>query len=210
MHYLNKRNFLIAVTLSFVLACILIYFSYHFGKVNFFLLLNTNLGIFADYFFGIFTNAGDFLMWLFVFLITIFLLKRKNTWPLLLLSLVISTIITQVFKYFIVPDEPRPWLAIKDHSTVHHAWFVQPFLVSSFPSGHTAAAFTFYFLFCLLITKNWWLYVGSLFAVTVAYSRVYLAQHFPFDLAGGIIVAIISVSISIFIQQQIWKKQNSF
>lgn len=206
MHYLNKKNFFIAAAVSFLLACILLFFSFRLGKINFFLLLNTDLGICADYFFGIITNAGDFLVWAPVFLATFFLLKRKDAWPLLLFSLVISTIITQVFKYFIVPDEPRPWLAIKDHAAVHHVSFVQPFLVSSFPSGHTAAVFTFYFLFCLLIPKNWWLYIGFLFAAAVAYSRVYLAQHFPFDLAGGIIVAIISIFISIFIQQKIWNK----
>jgi membrane-associated phospholipid phosphatase len=36
-----------------------------------------------------------------------------------------------------------------------------------------------------------------------AYSRVYLGQHFPMDLGGGIIVAVMSVQLSIVIHQKI-------
>ena len=206
MHPINKKNFITATLLSACTACILLVLSWNIGKQDFFLLLNTNLGTACDYFFGIITNAGDFLMWIPVFLIVFFILKRKDTWLLLLVSLVMVTIITQVCKYIIVPDEPRPWAAITDHSIVHRVWFVEPWLISSFPSGHTATAFTFYLLFCLLLKKKWWLYAGFIFALIVAYSRIYLAQHFPSDLAAGIIVAIISVLISLLIQKWWWKR----
>jgi membrane-associated phospholipid phosphatase len=36
-----------------------------------------------------------------------------------------------------------------------------------------------------------------------AYSRVYLGQHFPMDLGGGILVAVMSVQLSIVIHQKI-------
>jgi membrane-associated phospholipid phosphatase len=39
-----------------------------------------------------------------------------------------------------------------------------------------------------------------------AYSRVYLGQHFPMDLGGGIIVAVMSVQLSIMIHQKISNK----
>jgi membrane-associated phospholipid phosphatase len=39
-----------------------------------------------------------------------------------------------------------------------------------------------------------------------AYSRVYLGQHFPMDLGGGIIVAVMSVQLSIMIVQKISNK----
>jgi membrane-associated phospholipid phosphatase len=78
---------------------------------------------------------------------------------------------------------------------------------SSFPSGHTATAFTFYLLFCLVIAERWWIIAGLVYAILVAYSRVYLAQHFPLDTAAGMILATISVSLALIIQRK-WKEKS--
>ncbi len=205
MQQLNIKNFRAGVAISILIAVALLIISFYAGKKEFFLLLNADLGKGADYFFGIFTNAGDSLMWVAVLLIIFFVIKRKDTWVLLVSAFAMVTIFTQVCKYLIVPDEPRPWSAITDHSIIHHVWFVEPWLISSFPSGHTATAFTFYLIFCLLLTKNRCLIIGLVYAMLVGYSRIYLAQHFPLDVAAGIIVAVVSVIIALSIQQYYWK-----
>jgi len=197
MKSLNIRNYNVALAISFFIAIVLFILSYFIGYKEFFLLLNGDGGYAADYFFEYFTNAGDGLMWIPVLLITLFVLKRKDVLPLLISGFVTSTIVTQIFKYLIVPDEPRPIKVIKDTSLIHAVPGVELHSISSFPSGHTGTAFCFYILFCLLLNKSWWLAVGLVFALLVAYSRVYLAQHFPFDVAGGILVAIISMIISV-------------
>ena len=204
MQNLNYKNFYIGAFISLTIAVILFVLSAYFGKINFFLLLNTDLGICADYFFGIITNAGDALMWIAVVCI-ILLMKRKSLLPLIICAFIFTTIFTQVCKYWIVPDELRPWKAISNHSLIHKVFFVDPWLISSFPSGHTATAFTFYLLFCLILQKKTWLWCGLFYAFIVAYSRIYLAQHFPFDLAGGIIAAIASVSLSLVVMRLIKK-----
>jgi membrane-associated phospholipid phosphatase len=208
MKSLNIRNYNIALAISFLIAVILFILSYFIGYKEFFLLLNENGGRFADYFFKYFTNAGDGFMWVPVLLIVLFVLKRKDVLPLLISGFAASTIVTQIFKYLIVPDEPRPIKVIKDTNLIHTVPGVELHSISSFPSGHTGTAFCFYILFCLLVNKNWWIVVGLVLALLVAYSRVYLAQHFPFDLAGGILVAIISMVVSVKIQQWWWKKKN--
>jgi membrane-associated phospholipid phosphatase len=56
-----------------------------------------------------------------------------------------------------------------------------------------------------VIRKRWIVFVGFIYAISVAYSRIYLAQHFPVDLAAGMLVGIISVSIAILVQHK-WDK----
>ena len=208
MHSLNKKKFIAAITVSLLLAVILLAFSYIIGKQQFFLELNTDLGIFADNFFAVYTYAGDGLMWIPVLLVTIFILKRKDCIPLLVSAFILSTLFIQGIKNFVLPAEPRPIKAILETSLIHTVQGVEVHTIGSFPSGHTATAFSIYLLFCLLINKRWWLIAGFIYAGMVGYSRIYLAQHFPTDIAGGIITAVISVWLSLKIQEYWWRKKR--
>jgi len=206
MQKLNKKKFLIAASASLVLAIALFYLSYDLGKEDFFLLLNKDEGSFADKFFYIFTFGGDALIWIPVLFIVIFLLKRKDAIVLLIAAFALSTIFVQGIKNAIPED--RPIKAIANPAIIHTLQDVDVHTINSFPSGHSTTAFCIYFIFCLLIKKRWWIIVGFIYAVTVGYSRIYLAQHFPFDVAGGIVTAIISVWLSVFIQQYWWKRKQ--
>lgn len=59
-----------------------------------------------------------------------------------------------------------------------HTWF-------SFPSGHTATAFGVFFSLALLARNGAVQFAAFLVAVGVAYSRIYLSQHFLADVTGG-------------------------
>ena len=61
----------------------------------------------------------------------------------------------------------------------------------SFPSGHTATIFCLAFLLSLLIRKRIASFVFLLIALLVAYSRIYLLQHFLVDVAGGAVIAVV-------------------
>lgn len=207
MKKLNKNKFFIATIISLLLAAVLFYYSHALGKESLFLSLNKNEGSFADKFFYVFTFGGDALMWIPALLIVIFLLKRKDAIALVIAAFVLSTIFVQGVKNLIPED--RPIKAISNTSLIHTVQGVEVHTINSFPSGHSTTAFCIYFVFCLLIKKRWWVLVGFIYAVTVGYSRVYLAQHFPFDVAGGIVTAIISVWLSVFVQQYWWKRKRS-
>lgn len=206
--HLSRQNFFIAVIPSLILALILFFFSYRLGKDELFLLLNNDEGPIADSVFSMLTFGGDGIMWLPLLLILLFVIKRKDAFMLVLSAFIISTIFIQGIKNFVLPGEPRPTKAIADLSSIHTVLGVDVHSIGSFPSGHTGTAFCIYFLFCLLIPGRWWIVVGFLYAAGVGYSRVYLAQHFPVDVAAGIIVAIISVWLSILVQQKIWSKKT--
>jgi membrane-associated phospholipid phosphatase len=68
--------------------------------------------------------------------------------------------------------------------------------LNSFPSGHTATAFTIFLLTIYLFNQSKLILIGLLYAMLCGYSRVYLGQHFPMDVGGGIIVAIATIEIS--------------
>ncbi|MCA1759425.1 MAG: phosphatase PAP2 family protein, partial [Bacteroidales bacterium] len=68
----------------------------------------------------------------------------------------------------------------------------------SFPSGHTATAFSV-FLMLALITKNRWGKLALFFgAVVVAYSRVYISQHFLVDITAGSIISVLLMVLSFY------------
>ena len=59
---------------------------------------------------------------------------------------------------------------------------------NSFPSGHTAMAFST--ATTLLLTTEKWYYAAPVYAwaMGVGYSRIYLGQHYPSDVIAGAIV----------------------
>lgn len=207
MQSLNYKNLRIGLILSMLCALVLFIGSYAYGKNNFFLLLNTDLGIFGDNFFRFFSYLGDGLLW--IPLLVYFIYKEgKKMLPFLISCFALSTAFTQVCKYLIVPDELRPTAAIATE-VIHIVKGVTVHATASFPSGHTATAFVFYLIFCLVFKNDWWLIVGLLYALIVGYSRIYLAQHFPFDVAAGMVVALVSVIFSLIIQNKIDKRKTS-
>lgn len=205
MNEINKIFFRWAFMISLIIAIILFTCNALIGKEAFFLLLNSNLGVVADYFFRYTTHLGDGLMW--IPLLFIFFRYRKNFLPLLIAAFACSTIITQVFKYFIMPNEPRPVLAIPNTSLIHFVHGVQVHEISSFPSGHTTTAFVFFLLIAAVTNRIIFVVAGFIVALAVGYSRVYLAQHFPLDVAGGIIAALLTMILSLLVQSR-WSSKK--
>jgi membrane-associated phospholipid phosphatase len=63
--------------------------------------------------------------------------------------------------------------------------------MNSFPSGHTSAAFSLFICLALITPRKWApLWVVSAWAV--AYSRIYLSQHFLEDVLLGSVIGLFS------------------
>ncbi len=197
---LNYNNFRIAIVICLVLAASILGLSFYLGKNEFFLLLNNDYGKAADYFFQYFTYLGDGLLWL-IWLAGIFVTKRRQLLPVIVSSFILTTLFTQFFKYIILPDEARPLKAITDVAQMHFVEGVELHSINSFPSGHTATAFTFVLLIALTVKREDILFLAIIVAMLVGYSRVYLAQHFPLDVGAGIFIAVCSVSLSVLVHK---------
>ena len=112
----------------------------------------------------------------------IMLIKNRKFGIKLIFVLFLAFIIIYSLKYLI--NEPRPYLVLDN---VHLLCYKgnEP----SFPSGHTTLAFTLA-TSLLFYSKK----IGILlliWAIFVAYSRVYVGVHYPFDVFAGIAIGIV-------------------
>jgi membrane-associated phospholipid phosphatase len=193
--YIKARN------LSLMGALLLLGTSAYLGRIPVFLFLNTDGGVFLDQFFKWATWGAEGWIWI-PYLAVVFGWFKKDA-KLIVLSFLLSTLFTQIPKQFIWDTISRPIASGIPLNEIHtvpgvvmHAW-------NSFPSGHTATAFTLFLLTMYLFPTKWTFAVGCIYAIVCAYSRVYLGQHFPMDLGGGILVAVMSVQLSIVLHQKI-------
>ena len=199
------KNFQYAALISMGIAVLLFAGSFLFGKTGFFLLLNGDGGQFADFFFKWITYAGDGALW-FGWLIFLALTRKWKWLPLLITAVVLSTLFTQLSKKLILPGELRPSAAIAQKELFHVVEGVTVHGHNSFPSGHTTTAFSLALLIVLLVPGRFVIFPAIVVAALAGYSRVYLAQHFPLDVAAGIVTAVLSVYLSVKVQQQFEKK----
>jgi membrane-associated phospholipid phosphatase len=196
-----------ALLVTLLTAGLLFIGSYTMGKYSFFLLLNGNGGIWLDRIFHGWTYLGDGWMWVLVVLLVAYYQRKKLL--LVLCCIAVSTLLAQGGKHLLFPDERRPAADPKELPAIHTVPGVELHTSQSFPSGHTAAAFSIFLLACHLISHRSVVPIGFLLALGVGYSRIYLAQHFPVDVAAGMVVGSITIVISLYLESIFPKKQKN-
>jgi membrane-associated phospholipid phosphatase len=199
MYSNNSKIFTSAITLSILIAIVLYILSISAGRETVFLWLNNDLGRAADLFFNACSYLAEGWIWIPYFMVVFGWYKKEAVF--ILLNFLISTLLTQIPKNFIWDKVSRPMASEIPQDQIHTVKGVEMHLWNSFPSGHTATAFTLFLLTVYLFPKKGVLAIGALYAIACGYSRVYLGQHFPLDVAGGITVAIITILLSIYIKK---------
>jgi membrane-associated phospholipid phosphatase len=204
MYSINSKIFTSAIALSILMAMVLYILSILAGRETVFLWLNNDLGRAADLFFNACSYLAEGWIWIPYFMVMFGWYKKEAVF--ILLNFLISTLLTQIPKNFIWDKVSRPMASGIPQDQIHTVKGVEMHLWNSFPSGHTATAFTLFLLTVYLFPKKGVLAIGALYAIACGYSRVYLGQHFPLDVAGGITVAIITILLSIYIKRN--EKKN--
>lgn len=123
---------------------------------------------------------------------------RMNFFKLLSV-LVLSAIISTSLKYFF--ERSRPFETYPDIEKLSEGGG------SSFPSGHTIEAFSVAFTISALFRKRKYVVLIYLWALLIAYSRMALGVHYPFDVIGGILTgSLVSFFTLKLFDLKMWKE----
>lgn len=138
---------------------------------------------------------SSYLCWILVYLLmaTIIYFRleiwRKTTTLFFLLSVGVSALLTNIVK--LIVERPRP---IHNQDWINTIHAIEKYSSStSFFSSHSATTFTMAVFFLLVFRKSAlkiYGYLAIIWAAIVAYSRIYLAKHYPFDVLCGILFGI--------------------
>jgi membrane-associated phospholipid phosphatase len=160
-----------------------------------------------NFVFNCFTFLGD---GLFTFLLILYFIIRKNYQLALLIlaSFLLSGLLVQVLKTIVAFPRPKvyfetvlPKLA-KQLSSARGGF-------SSFPSGHTATAFSLATILIFFHPSNKWGIALFSIAFITGLSRIVLGHHFPLDVFAGAILGILASFTVVALQgAEIFKKSR--
>ena len=154
--------------------------------------LNSRHNPIADSLFKGWSYLGE--GWVLVLLsLLLLLLYRIRTGLTVLACYLLPGIAAQLVKLLLFRNTPRPlkYFELKGlASELPLVPGVEVHLWNSFPSGHTAAAFGVLFGISLFLRSRILQFLLFLAGLGVAYSRIYLSQHFLIDTLGGAVLGL--------------------
>lgn len=162
-------------------------------KGSFVIYFNENRTILGNLYFSI---ASRFAEYSFILFFLAFLLNKSfgNTFITALIWL-FSGIAAQSLKRIF--EMPRP-AAFFDENILNFIGDGNLYYAHSFPSGHTTTAFALFFAFALFTNNKKWQILFFFCALSTAFARLYLLQHFFIDVYFGSILGVL-VSILVFV-----------
>lgn len=181
-----------------------------FTRESIYFAVNARHSDLGDAIFPYVTDLGEGYMVVTLTLIMLCFSYRKTI--LLITSFAVSGILVQIVKHWF--RAPRPVVYFeKELGTIHFVKGIALLHNNSFPSGHTVTAFSAAVVLSYLAVNKRWGFIYLLIAISVAFSRMYLSQHFFEDVTAGSILGTISTIIWItwmdgrpFMHSERWSK----
>ncbi|MFZ5969869.1 MAG: phosphatase PAP2 family protein [Bacillota bacterium] len=137
------------------------------------------------------TRLGDGgKIWIVISLLLISMKKYRKAGMMTLCAILLGYILGDVILKNLI-QRPRPFVAAPYLNVL-----IEKPSSFSFPSGHTAVAFAAASMMMKIIRNKGITIFVLLLACTMAFSRLYLQVHYPSDILGGMILGMISASIT--------------
>jgi len=149
------------------------------------------------------THLGDGVFSVVVGLIFLFLNRKIGI--LISISYLSSALVAQVLKRLIFADIHRPlWHLEKLTNVIYYVpGGAEKVFHNSFPSGHTTSAFALFSMLALLSKQPALKVLCFFLAAFVAFTRIYLLQHFLIDTMAG---ALLGTIVSYLVYAQLFEK----
>ncbi len=189
MSELIKRNLFFLLPVSILLLA-LIPLLMLVPKTDLHIYLNQYHTDFADIFFKYITVFGSGLSFVFVGMIYLLFSFRRSF--VVISSGILAGLVVQFLKRIVFTGVLRPSVVLEDVTVLHIIDGIKLHTYYSFPSGHSATIFAL--CFSLAVFANRKILKLALFCLAglVAYSRIYLSQHFLIDVYAGSVIGLLS------------------
>lgn len=140
----------------------------------------------------VFTFMGDTTFFILAMLAGLFVSYSFSMYSLImgLTIMILTYFMKQIF------DEPRPLTVFTELGLFEQLETVPGYSLrccNSFPSGHTISGFAIFGMIAFFVKNNAVKVFMFLMALGVAYSRVYLMQHFFRDVYAGSMIGVVMV-----------------
>lgn len=156
------------------------------------------------------TTLGNGLLYLIVAVALAWKNFRQSV--IALISFSVTGILIQFLKKVVFAEVMRPSVVLAGEP-VHFVEGIRILSQYSFPSGHTAVAFSMFSLLSLMVKEKRWGVIFFIMALIGGVSRIYLAQHFFIDVYFGGILGVMVTSLMwwLFEEKEIlreWKDKS--